>query len=288
MDGSTYGKLLPENQISVSNIEEPSDGITARLAVSPDVWRDAWTVRHAAYAASGLIDAKESGLLVDEWDTLPSTKTIVIYKNGMPVSTARVCLYAPDSGVVGANAVPAMDVFKDDIVDLHRRMPSDHDRPRAVEIARLARHPDLGADHQPVFALYRMASYLVLHFQADAVIAAVQKHHVPFYRRLGFQRISDLRPYAKLKVEGALMACVRPENGELREVLPVLRLVSAQDSNYHDFLAGYRVPVFGTTTAPVAVDGMIDQRFVGGVVAGRRERPHAASPADARPLALAA
>lgn len=287
MDGSTFGGLLvrPESEISFDNGSGPE--ITAKLAVSHDVLREASAVRYAAYAAHGLIDPSENGMLTDHWDAYPSTKTIVVYKNSVPVATVRVCLYAPASGIPGSDAVPAMDVFHDEIVDCYHSMPTRNREARAIEVARLARHPDLGSDDLPVFALYRMVSYLVLHFEADAVIVAVQKRHIPFYRRLGFQRRSELRPYAKLKVEGALMACVRKEGEELQQSLPVLGLVSKDDSNYYDFLAGRRVPVFGTGHSEPAAIGMIGERFVGNhsaqaLLAGRRRQPYT------QPVALAA
>lgn len=263
MDGSILSTVLPTHASEIGSVLDATSGVTARMAVTEEVLDEALQIRHAAYVAQGLIGRDEECNLLDAWDTAPSTKVIVVYKNGMPVATARVCLYAPETGIAGANAIPAMDVFHQEIVDLHKTLAYGGRPARSIEIARLARHPDLGSDSQPVFALYRMACYVALLVEADAVIAAVQRHHIPFYRRLGFQKLTESRPYSKLKVEGTLMACMRSEGGQLSDAIPILRLVSKSDTTYHDFLAGYRVPVFGTGRSRAEVSGLIGRLMEG-------------------------
>ncbi len=275
MDGSIFGGSLIRHDGQISYDDGAGSELTARLALSRSVLQEAWAIRQSAYVAQGLIEPTATDVLTDHWDFAPSTKVIVVYKDFVPVATVRVCLYAPPTGIDGAATVPAMDVFPGEIVQLHGSIPAGPVPARTVEIARLARDPTLCADSEPVFALYRMASYATLAFEADAIISAVQRHHVPFYRRLGFNKIAAPRPYSKVKAECALVGRVRREGEELRDVLPILRLVSKEDSVFSDFLAGERVPVYGGNRAPPSLSAIF------GVEDGNR-RPAAVSPAPSR------
>ena len=263
MDGSIYGGLLIRENDKNSCDYSVCDKITARLALSQEVLEEAWNLRHAAYSSHGFIEPKTNGMFMDDWDFRDSTRVIVVYKNEVPVATVRVCLYAPETGIDGAGSLPTMDRFRNEIVDILDKVRVDNGLVRAAEVLRLSRHPDLGADYEPVFALFRMVGYMLLHFDADAVFSAVRRHHIAFYRRMGFRKITEPCPSAKLKFETGLMACVRQKGAELRDSLSVLGLVSKADDNYRDFLAGERVPVFGTGPAPAALSGMFGGRFEG-------------------------
>ena len=263
MDGFTGADFNSGLECDLTSNEHQEPLITARLALSEDVKKEAWSVRHAAYAAQGLIVPNESKMLNDKWDFSSSTKILVIYKNGMPVSTCRISVYAPNSGIMDADDVPSMAMFEQEIPKLYETIPSQGRFAIAIDISRLGRHPLLGADYRPVFALYRMISYLLLHYEADAVISAVQKHHIPFYRRMGFTKAADPKAHPKLNLQAALMAGIRDPSGHLREVLPTLGLVSVSDSNYLGFVAGERVPVFGTGQAPAELSGLFGGRMEG-------------------------
>lgn len=233
-------------------------GLTARLAGTPDVRREAYALRYAAYSSRGFIDAAPSGLFKDEWDEYPCTKTVVVYKDGVPAATARVCMYAPGSGIVGSDVIPAMDVFGSEIARIFSRIRGFS---RGAEVMRLSRHPDLGADYEPVFAAFQMVGCLLLHLEVDAVVCAVRKHHMPFYRRLGFRIKTEPRKYPKLNFETALMASARPEGKLLQDALSGLNLISKEDINYQDFLAGREVPVFGTRRAAPKLGSIVERQF---------------------------
>lgn len=264
MDGSSHLDFNQKLESGFTSNEHQEPTITARLALSEAVMKEAWSVRHAAYAAQGLIVPNEARMLNDRWDFSPATRIIVIYKDGMPVSTCRTSLYAPDSAIPEADDVPSMAMFEDEIPKLYETIPAQGKFAVAIDISRLGRHPLLGSDYRPVFALYRMISYLLLHYEADAVISAVQKHHIPFYRRMGFTKVADPKAHPKLNLQAALMAGIRSSTGHLREVLPTLGLVSESDSNYSGFIAGECVPVFGTGQAPLELTGIFGGRMEGG------------------------
>ena len=261
MDGSILGGEFKPFNVHGSFRSTCDDGITARLALTEEHMRDAWSIRHDAYVAEGLMAPRADGIMADETDFLPSVNVVVLYKNNIPVATTRVCLYEPDGRIAGADYLPAMSVFRDEIVDLYRQVPAQGKHARLVENARMARHPSIGADSEPIFGIYRMVCYLLLHMEADAVLAAVQKHHMPFYRRLGLETKADLRAHPKFDAEVALMASVRKPEEHLRKSLRVLGVVSKTDSNFYDFVGGERVPVFGTGQAPAEYTGFMGGRF---------------------------
>ncbi len=271
MDGSIYSGFDRKLERDLESNIFDAPKITARLALNEEVLREAWTVRHAAYAAQGLIVPNETGMLRDDWDFSPATRVIVIYKDGDPVATARTSLYAPQSGIEGADAVPSMAMFESEIPSIYQTLPYDDGFARVIDISRLGRHPSLGTDCEPVFAMYRMISYLVLHYKADALISAVQRHHIPFYRRMGYRQVAEPKAHPRLNLAAALMACVRPKDGHLRESIPVLGLVAESDSNYAGFIRGDLVPVFGTGTSPAELNGTFGGRMVG-VRGGSRAR----------------
>ena len=274
MDGFIFGGRLDRSDEGIDCEDAAVPGLTARVALSRRVLEEAWDVRRAAYVAQGLVEPGAAEQLTDALDFSPSTKVFVVYKDGVAVASARACLYAPDSGVAGATTVPAMDVFHDEIVELRRRTPASSKPARVVEIARFARHPSVSADTGIVFALYHMAAYAIQAFEADAVISAIQPHHVPFYRRLGLEQIAAPRPYAKVKAQCALVAAVRPNGGELRDVVPILRLVAKDDGVFGDFVGGNRVPVYGSCGIAPSLNTIFGR-------SSRRTRPsHAPSVRD--------
>jgi len=287
MDGSTYGGEFKSQNEGCSIRRGFKEGITARLALTEGHLKDAWSIRHDAYAAQGLIKSRADGLLADESDFWPSVNVIVLYRDGIPVATTRLCLYEPEGPVKGADYIPAMAVFNDEVKELYRRVPAKSGHARMIEIARLARHPDIGADSEPVFGLLRMSCYLLLHMEADAAISAVQRHHIPFYSRIGTDSVTEPKKHPKFDAEVALLACVRKPDEHLRQSLKILGLVSKSDSNYCDFVAGEQVPVFGTGTAPAELTGFMGGRFEW-AQSSRRSRPARVAGADRGAIAMAA
>jgi len=260
MDGSIYGGLLIHGEQQTSYDELGGGEISARLATSPEVFRDAWMLRHAAYSSHGFIETNANGMFMDECDHYASTKVVVVYRNNSPIGTVRVCLYAPESGIDGANSIPAMDVFHDEITNLLQATPPVRRGPRAVEVMRLATHPDIGSEREPALALFLMAGYLTLHFQANAVVCAVRRHHMPFYRRVGLQKMTEPRAYPKLKFETGLLACIRRDTEELQRSMAILRPISLDDDIFPDFIRGRPVPVFDSERSPATVNRLLSSR----------------------------
>jgi hypothetical protein len=221
-----------------------ADKLEARLALTETVKKQAYTLRHDGYLSVGYIEAQKQGLLQDKYDNYRSSKTIVLYKNGKAAASARVCLLDPASKIPGAGAIPSNEMFDDEITELLQGLGAGNRPGRAVEITKLARHPDFMKDNDLVFAMFRMTGYLILHFDADVVLTSVRASHVPFYKRLGFQKIAEPRPYPELNVETALMACFRASYDGVQKNVPVMNALSPEDDIYPRFMGGELVPVF--------------------------------------------
>ena len=263
MDGSIYGGALNSRDLQSNFGDGSASDITARLVTDAQGFEESWRLRHAAYSAQGYIEQSANGLFMDEYDNYPTSKTVVVYKEGIPVASVRLCLSAPDIGLGIAKNLPAFKMFPEEIAGVLESFRGPTRHARAAEVTRLSRHPDLGNDFEPVFALFRMVGYLLLESEADAVFSLVCTHHTPFYRRLGFRKLGEPRPYPNLKVETALVACVRAPDRALQQALPMLGLVSKDDANYQAFLAGLHVPVFGTGHVPTAALSTFERRFEG-------------------------
>jgi hypothetical protein len=76
------------------------------------------------------------------------------------------------------------------------------------------------------------------------LLSTVRQHHMPFYRRLGFQKITDPRKYPKLAFEVGLMACFRQSFKSIQASIPIFQGIDRRDSVYERFFAGERVAIF--------------------------------------------
>lgn len=235
------------------------DRLEARLAVTRTVRKQAYTLRHDGYLSAGYIEAKKQRTLRDKYDDYRSSKTIVLYKNSVAAASARVCLFDPASEIPGAESVPALEMFRAEITELLEGMGRGNRPARAVEITKLARHPDFTKDNDLVFAMFRMTGYLILHYDADVVLTVVRPSHIPFYKRLGFHNVADPRPHPTDNVTLALMACFRASYDGVQKTVPVLNALSPEDDILPRFLSGELVPVFPQSvpaspqTLPVSV-----------------------------------
>lgn len=232
-----------------------ADRLEARLAVTETVKKQAYTLRHDGYVAVGYMDAQPGGLLSDRYDDFQTSKTIVLYKNGVAAASVRVCLMDPASRLQGADAVPASEFFRDEITGLLRGMGGGNRPARAVEITKLARGPQFTNDSDLAFALFRMTGYLILHFDADVVLTSVTANHMAFYRRLGFHKITEPVAHPKLNVRTGLMACYRSSYEGVQRTIPILNGLSSDDETYTRFVDGELVPILSPAARISAAAG---------------------------------
>lgn len=215
-----------------------SGDITARIATTDDLLRDAARLRYDAYHTHGYIDENPTGLFIDDFDMRPSCKTIVVYEKGAPAASARVCLYDPLVSVEGSDWTPALDVFPEEILDLVRRESGDSQPKKALEVMRLVRNAGYERNHEIIFALLRAIGYLILYYDASIIYSGVRKNHIPIYRRLGFSQITEPRAYPKLKFRTALIACIKHQVDNNHPPVNIFEDVSKNDIPYQHLING--------------------------------------------------
>lgn len=222
-------------------VERGTPGLVARIASDRKTREDAFALRHLSYLADGHIDPKPTGLFSDPFDDEPNCETIVLYKARRPVASVRVCVADIEEDPSIASQIPAGQVFPKEI---ERLVAESSDPPvrRVIEINRLVRHPDHETDHGLVFVLFRLAGYMIVHYDVDLVLSCVRRNHLPFYRRLRFQPIAGPRTYHGVKFASHLMGCFRPAFDNVRRLLDVSEGV---ERSYDALLDGKAIPVFG-------------------------------------------
>ena len=216
----------------------------AQIASSHGMMNTVFSLRYHSYVSQNFIEKHPNESFSDEFDARSNSISILIYRDGVAAASVRVSLYDPSRVIPGADAIPALDSFGAEINHLVTTYRSDGRPARAVEVTRLVRRPDLANDNDLVFAMYRMTYYLVVHFDADMILSAVRQNHMAFYRRFGFQKVTEPRIYPKLKFLAGLMACFGTSYGSIKQTVPIFGYVSKQDSVCAPFMSGERIKVF--------------------------------------------
>jgi hypothetical protein len=226
--------------------------LEAQLALEHDLREAAYRIRYEAYNSYGFVSPRQNGIFSDAYDERSNCQTAVVFKHGVAAATIRIASYEPERRQSDYHFVQAMEIFETEIKSALGRLRLDGRTPRAVEIGKLARLSGYAKDLDILFALFRTVGYLILDRDVDIVFNAVRAHHMPMYRRFGFQQLEAPRQYPGLTFKTGLMACFRTSYDQARNNLPFLRGISTDDAAYHGLIAGERVPIFGAAAAPIS------------------------------------
>ncbi|WP_243429896.1 N-acyl amino acid synthase FeeM domain-containing protein [Acetobacter sacchari] len=209
----------------------------ARIALDPKTRQDAFRLRYESYLYFGYISPNDDELFFDEYDSLPNSRTVVLYRFGVPVGSVRTCLLTTRGGQRGAS--PASHAFPEEVERiLAGNRPSGHGGFRAVETTRLVRSPSALNSTGLIFMLYRMAAYIGIAADAEILLACVREEHVSFYQRLGYSSKTGLRPYPGLHCPMLLMACDRERYDVTRLTYPILDPFAGATGPLEGFLSG--------------------------------------------------
>lgn len=227
-----------------------SPDLTARLAIDPQTRADAYSVRHKSYLSGGYIDPRPNGQFSDPYDEMPNSQSMVVYKAGRPVASVRVCILDTNPALSGWDDIPALQIFPEEMQSLIADAPEHtkhrRNRPaRAIEINRLVRHPDFATDFTLVFALFRLATFMVYYHETDVMMSCVRRNHTSFYKRLHFHNVAGPRRYAGVKFETNLMACYQPKYDSVLRDVPIVDSGAMTNGCYDGLFRGESVPVFG-------------------------------------------
>ena len=235
---------------------EAANDLTARLALDEQTRADAFSVRHESYLASGNLDPKPDGLYSDEYDDMPNSQTVVIYRQSRPVASIRVSILDTDPAVQGWDNIPALHLFPEELGGLMDQANAGCETAagagaprryaRALELNRLVRHPDFKDDSELVFVLFRFATYMVLHHDVDYALSCVRRKHMPFYRRvIRLENVAGPRHYPGLKAATHLVACSREKYASVVRDVPIFNSAKITQGGYDRLFDGETVDVFG-------------------------------------------
>lgn len=222
--------------------------VEVRLALDDATRDDAYALRHESYAASGHIDPRPDRRFSDEYDALPSTRTLVAYESGRPIGSVRACFLSRRHGW----RAPCRDSFPDAVDALLASCP-DRDSGAvaidgigavdAIEVTRLVRAPDVVTDQAMVFLLYRLAGWFAVRHDASMALSCVRQNHIGFYRRLRFTEIGSARAYPGLRCPMHLMACPRPDYDRSRRSIPGMDPEAFGPAAFAGLLEGRTIPM---------------------------------------------
>lgn len=166
--------------------------------------QEVYTLRYRAYRAVEAISPNQQELFNDEYDLLPNVSSYLLRKkDGIALGSIRPCVYSPQL----RNRIPALDIYYDEIktnLGLDKVI---------VESTRYAVDPDFHANA----ARYSIYLFKAIFLQAilanaDYVVAAVRKKHVPFYKKLlRMSPISGGRSHADLNLTHGILLAAKAE-----------------------------------------------------------------------------
>jgi hypothetical protein len=245
MDTTVYKTELGSPRLlDVIRPREP-ERLTLQIATTPELMDVVYRLRHDSYVSQGFLEPKVSGLFADEWDRRPHFFSFLSFLDDRPAASGRISICTPAAPLKERSETTAMEIFPDEIFGLAEAFRVDRKPTVVLEVSRLTQHPDFSkSNSDPVFAIFRGTFYSILKADADILISAVRRHHMPFYKRIGFQKITEPRPYQKLKFETALMAGFRPSFPLFQQMIPIFQGTDKADSICERLFAGERVKIF--------------------------------------------
>jgi len=246
-------ELGSPRQLDVIRPREP-ERVTLQIANTPELMEIVYRLRHDSYVSQGFLEPKVSRLFADEWDRMPHFFSFLAFVDDKPAASGRISICTPAAPFRERTETTAMEIFPTEIVELAEAFRIDRKPTVIVEVSRLTQHPDFSkSNSDPLFAIFRATFYSLLLADADILISAVRRHHIPFYKRIGFQKITEPRPYQKLKFETALMAGFKQSFPLFSQVIPIFQCIRKTDSIYERLFAGERVRIFDEMPARAAV-----------------------------------
>lgn len=211
---------------------------TALVALEAGARRDAFALRHSSYLDSGFIEPRTGGLFRDEFDDLDNAATIVVYDDGRPVASVRVCFMSRT-----LRKAPAHHAFPDEVDAILATTSPDIPGFGVAEITRLVRSPDAANNQGLVFLLYRLAGDLVIKNDVQVILSSVRRNHIPFYRRIGFVDVVGPKAYPGLNCPMHLLSCSRAEYDRVRAEFPLMNPAASPKNTFDGFESGRRVSV---------------------------------------------
>lgn len=251
MDGSLLGNQNRRILIAQSTEHASSHGLTARLALTEEDMQETWRLRHDSYVAHGFIEPRADGYFSDKYDRFETARSAIIYRNGMPIASVRICLFDPAATANGIPTMPAFEIFPDLIPPALEKAGPDGSQGLAAEASRMVCLPQYANDTKVIWALLRVGKYITEYFGANVSVIAARSRHVPMYKRIGFHQIGPARPYVGVTFSTALLMAFKPEYENVQKRFPALGTVQRGDLYFERLMSGQSVPALPDEDADI-------------------------------------
>jgi len=235
------------SDLSHIGIKEPvlnNDIFEAKLALSQEEKRLCHEIRYSAYHQFGFVDERDDGLFSDRYDDQQNYWTIIVFKNEIPSATIRVALYDPENPDDDFHSTQAMEIFDQEIKTVVSNAALPGRSGKSIELGKLARSRSAESDLYAIFAAFRAAGYIGLHYDVDAVLNAVRRHHMPVYRRFGFRILEQPRPYPGLNFETGLIGLFRDDYAVAKNKVSFMSRMSPHDIIGANLMSGKKIQIF--------------------------------------------
>lgn len=242
MDGSLLGNQDRRIHIAQRTGQASGQGLTARLALTEDDIRETWRLRHDSYVAHGFIEPRPDGYFSDKYDRFETARSAIIYRDGQPIASVRICLFDPAATASGIPTMPAFEIFPDLIPPALEKAGPDGSQGVAAEASRMVCLPQYANDTKVIWALLRVGKYITEYFGATVSVIAARSRHVPMYKRIGFHQVGPARPYVGVTFSTALLMAFKPEYENVQKRFPALGTVQRDDFYYDALMSGQSVP----------------------------------------------
>lgn len=190
----------------------------ARIASDDVTLYHAFRLRYLSYISRGHIASNSSGLFRDDFDDLPSTMTVVVYCDAVPVGSMRICLLRRHPAI----SSPARLAYREEVDEILSNCDPEDRGYNCFEVNRLVRAPQSADDQGLVFLMLRLAGRIGQDADFKVAISCVRTHHIPFYKRMAFVEAGPKRVYPGLSCEMVLMQLSR---ARWEDTCQVFRLV---------------------------------------------------------------
>ncbi|MFW5781697.1 MAG: N-acyl amino acid synthase FeeM domain-containing protein, partial [Candidatus Muiribacteriaceae bacterium] len=158
-----------------------------KVAENENEYIGSFSLVHDVYSEMGVMEKKKNGMRVSVFNTLPSTKVLVL-RNGREIASTMTLIFDSELGL------PSDDLFREEI-DAFRRKGL-----RILEVGAFASRKDVREQNPRIaIELCKAAIGFADYADVDILIAGVNPKYTRIYRKmLGFDFVGEPKEYPKV------------------------------------------------------------------------------------------
>ncbi len=158
-----------------------------------------FSLRYKSYLSDGFLEPNPTEKFMDNLDSHENCQSFLTYANHHIVGSMRSCMYTPQNPI----KLPVLEQFYGEIRDY-----VGLEKP-LIEINRFVVDPDFQkrSGFKTLFNLFNKSVDHIIENKVECVLASVREEHLSFYKRLGFETVTnaEAKPYPLLKFKSILI-----------------------------------------------------------------------------------